>query len=78
MEVLESISSKDKPFQWVQHNELELHIAARAAKMGLRKQPKKVSLSERRVRDVALAPSQVQVAPGSFSDPDGLALSAVL
>eukprot|EP00435_Cladocopium_sp_Y103_P050318 s564_g15.t1 len=63
-------NSKDRPFQWVMHHELEKHIDAKALdkKAPMRKGPKQPSkLSP----PVSLVPDQVQVPAGAFVDESG-------
>ena len=71
-------SSQERPFQWVQHEELERHVEVRAANkmapMHKQKSKRPVATSARKV---ALTPDQVQVAPNAFCDPDGKPLVAV-
>ena len=70
-------SAPDKPFQWVQHSELEQHIEARAmnktGKMAKQKQKKSAPAP----KAVALLPNQVHVAPGAFCDSEGERVNAI-
>ena len=70
-------SAPDKPFQWVQHDELEAHIANRAlSKTGSMTKQKHKKASNASAKTV-LAPHDVQVAPGAFCDPTGETVPAI-
>eukprot|EP00438_Fugacium_kawagutii_P006439 Skav208838 [mRNA] locus=scaffold1193:172877:176524:+ [translate_table: standard] len=63
-------SSMERPFQWVQHSELEQHIKDKAhnKRAPMTKPVKKVQAKSRQVH---LEPDQVTVAPEAFCDPAG-------
>ena len=71
-------SSNERPFQWVQHDELEVHVAARAAdKTGPMTKQRTKKQQAPKPNSVALTPNQVQVPPNAFCDPDGKHLPAL-
>ena len=69
-------NTKDRPFQWVQHSELERHVARRAADKTAPMQ-KVRKLTEKRGQSVTLVPAQIRVPDGTFQDANGELLKAI-
>ena len=69
-------NSQDRPFQWIQHTELEQHVNKRALDRKA-PMPKIKKTSDKKARPVSLVPSQIVVPDGTFEDAEGEALSAI-
>ena len=69
-------NNTDRPFQWVQHAELEKHVESRGLdkKAPMNKHRKEATA---KAKPVVLSPAQVTLPDGAFIGPDGKALPAL-